>query len=371
MTVPDPHAPFFAERIPARPESAVPERLDGKDLCFWYASTRIAEASASCRYRIGNLVELLRGSTAVMDRELPPSSVHAKRAVIAIRPLVDAHFARMLARLRRQGIRLVADFDDLLFDCEPDHYPAILNGGRRALHERRLEQYRASLDHFDAFLVATEPLAEHLRALRNGAPVHVVPNGLSLRWVRQGQLLYEPWTPGSPKIIRYFSGSPTHDRDFLEIEEPLAAFLAEHPAVRLEVVGHLDFDRSRFPRDQINCRAHLEFEWLPELLAASWVTLAPLAQSEFNRCKSSIKFLEAAAFGCPTIASPSPDMQRHAGHGLLLAPTKNDWYAALTALLNDEHRMELGRAARAYAMAQCTAAASVAALMAARESWNP
>ncbi|HEV8247217.1 MAG TPA: hypothetical protein VGP93_15675, partial [Polyangiaceae bacterium] len=271
---------FWDEWIPARPESASPrkppERLDGKDLCFWYASTRIAEASASCRYRIGNLVELLRGSTAVMGRALPHSRTFGKRAVIAVRPLVDAHFARHLARLRRQGILLVADFDDLLFDCEPDYYPAILNGARRALHERRLERYRASLAHFDAFLVATEPLAEHLRSLRVGAPVHVVPNCLSLHWVRQGELLYPPWRPGCPKIIRYFSGSPTHDRDFSEIEEQLAAFLTQHPEVRLEVVGHLAFDRSRLPPAQVSYRAHLPFEWLPELLSESWVALAPL-----------------------------------------------------------------------------------------------
>src|SRR5262245_43112526 len=134
MTVPN---TFFDGWIPARPESVmresatVPERLDGKDLCFWYASTRIAEATASCRYRIGNRVEVLRGSTAVIDRALPHSAVEGKRAVVVVRPLVDDHAARFLAQLRRQGIRLVADFDDLLFDCPPDHYPPILNGGRR------------------------------------------------------------------------------------------------------------------------------------------------------------------------------------------------------------------------------------------------
>jgi glycosyltransferase involved in cell wall biosynthesis len=361
-----------------QPESeSVPRPLilDGRELCFWYRS-HIARAAASCRYRIGNLTELLRGATAVLDRPLTSSALRGKSTVIALRPLIDPKRARQLDGLRKRGIRWVADFDDLLFDCAPEDYPPILqSSGHRSLHEQRLRGYRMSLAYFDAFTVATEPLAEHLRALRPAAPVHVVPNGLSRAWVRRGLLLYPLWQPGMAKIIRYLPGSPSHDHDFAIIRRPLSAFLAAHPDVRLEIVGHLRFDAEGFPRDRISQRTRVPFHQLAELLASSWVTLAPLAPTAYNRCKTSIKFLEAAAFACPTIATPIPDMQRHRDAALhhagpLFATSDDDWNRALTDLLDDDTRLAIGRKAQAYVLDHATADASVAALDAARKAWS-
>jgi glycosyltransferase involved in cell wall biosynthesis len=336
---------------------------------FWYHSTRIAEASASCRYRIGNLVELLRGATAVIGTHIPRRSLRGKSVALVSRPMVDEARAATLANLRSQGLYLVADFDDLLFDCPIDEFPLIRQHRQpRAVYERRLQLYRSSLMHFDAFTVATVPLAQHLRKLCS-ASVHVVPNAISRIWLEQSRLLYRSWIPGDAKVIRYLSGSPTHDADFNSIAPALNAFLCANPTVRLEIVGHLRFDQSRFPAGCVSHRPHLPFQWLGEVLAPSWVNLAPLTATAFNRCKSAIKFLEAAALGCPTIATPVPDMERHASGGVLLATSRDDWFAALTELLDDEYRIALGQRIQAYVRSNCMGETAVAALHAAHTSW--
>lgn len=307
----------------------------------------------------------------MISESLPRAALAGKDVVLCARPAVDAKRAQVLGALRGQGLRLVADFDDLLFDCDPDDYPPIARGTRqRAVHELRLREYRQSLDHFDAFTVSTDSLAEHLRALRPGAPVHVVPNGVSPGWLRQGLMLYRTWRPGDPKVIRYLPGSPTHDRDFAVIANPLRGFLREHGNVRLEVVGPLSFDGSGFPQDRVARRARVPFERFAELLGSSWVTLAPLARSEFNRCKSAIKFLEAAAFACPTVATPIPDILRHRDGGVLRADTEEDWYRALTDLLPDDRRLALGLQAQKYVFSQGMADVSVQALDAALRNWG-
>ena len=347
-----------------------PARQCASDLCFWYHSSAIARASASCRYRIGNLTEVVRGATAVIDSVLSLRALQGKRALITARPFIDRSRLRSLATLRKKGVRLIGDFDDLLFDCPIDDFPPVMQGdGARSLHQERLGVYRDSLRYFDAFTVATEPLAEHLRALQPGVPVHVVPNGVSPAWARQTQLVYRSWQPGDRKIIRYLPGSPSHDADFAMVSHPLRAFLLDHPDVHFEVVGPLHWDTTGFPSDRIAHRPRVRFEHLGEWLASSWVNLAPLAATEFNRCKSAIKYLESAVVGCPTLATPIPDVARHRAGAVLTPRGADDWYSGLTLLLDDATRMELGSRARRYALGHATARQSAESLLVARAAW--
>src|SRR5262249_28363930 len=161
--------------------------------------------------------------------------------------------------------------------------------------------YSAALSAFDLFIVSTRALARRLSTLAPAASVAMVPNALSQAWVAQGKLLYRQWQPIDGLVIRYFSGSPSHDHDFASIAKPLARFVTDHPSVRVEIVGPLNVDLLSFPEGRLKLVPHVSYEELPRLLASSWVNLAPLASSEFTECKSAIKFLESGAFSCPTL----------------------------------------------------------------------
>jgi glycosyltransferase involved in cell wall biosynthesis len=90
------------------------------------------------------------------------------------------------------------------------------------------------------------------------------------------------------------------------------------------------------------------------------IGIAPLANTPFNRCKSSIKTLDYAALGLPVLAS---DREAYRGSladgigGMLLPDSADAWFAALSRLLRDAPlRRHLGEAARA-ALSEGTLAA--------------
>jgi glycosyltransferase involved in cell wall biosynthesis len=248
--------------------------------------------------------------------------------------------------LRESGVRLIADYDDLLFAGDVSGLPESVRGSTGpAEQSERLLRYADGLSAFGSFTVATRALAAKLRASVPRAHVVLVPNGLSEQWVAQGRALYPLFRPGDPLVIRYFAGSPSHDDDFDSIVPVLARFLDAHREIRLEVVGPVRFDPSRFPIGSVAALPKVSYETLPGLLASTWVNLAPLRPSAFNDCKSAIKVLESGAFDCPTLASANDDVLRHQelGAPVSLCSTEHDWFAALESMLDVERRRSLGR----------------------------
>lgn len=335
-------------RCPVHPRLRTPARR----VCFWYQALDVAKATASCRYRMGNLCELLSGADIVVRRALP-RQVRARVATVCmIRPLVTPPLLAELAALRAAGVRLVADFDDLLFAGRVSGLPASVGGATSsALLDARLEGYACALTAFDAFTVSTRPLRDQVLRRVPTAKVAVVPNGLSDAWVRQGRALYDAFRPGDPLVIRYFAGSPSHDEDFATVAEPIRRFLVDHPEVRLELVGSIRADLSAFPEGRAAFLSPVPYETLPRLIGKSWVNIAPLRSSEYAESKSALKVLEGAAFGCPTLASANDDVMRHHAQGapVRICETAQDWQRELERLLDMSRRMELGQAARRYA----------------------
>ncbi len=334
--------------------ASVTMQTSARGLCFWYEAVHVSKALASRRYRIGNLVELVRGGSAVIGRRFPTHLFDSTRAVCCVRPLHSRAFAKTLRAMRQAGIRVVADYDDLLF-------AGAVSGLPPSVGSSRPKSYAAALDSFDAFSVSTRPLAWRLTQIVPNKPVAVIPNALSDSWVRQGKVLYKPFLSGDPLVIRYLCGSPSHDADFACIRQPLAQFLRDQPTVRLEVIGPVNFDSSGFPPLRVQHLPAVPYDELPRLLASSWVTLAPLVSTAFNECKSAIKFLESAAFACPSLVSPNDDLERHQERGapILSCRSEQDWYERLTSLLQVERRLRDGAAAADYVTAHAMASSNV------------
>ncbi len=303
---------------------------DGDGVLYWYGATHVAKAENSRRYRIENLLESRTKSTSHVGRILPPGKLRGIHTVVVVRAYVDALARLQLHALRRRGVRLVADYDDLLFDCPLDEFPPAERLRDRPRMARRLRIYRRGLDAFDAFTCSTEPIADALRRLRPDAPVELVANVPSPRWIEQGWRRFgrSAWKPGDPKVLRYLPGSPSHDRDFAVIEDVLAEFLRRHDDVALEVVGYLNFDRAKFPRDRVAHRPKVAYEDFPAVLLSTWVNLAPVAPTAYGLARSPIKLREASAFGVPTLSN-HPLYPPHPS--LTVARTTADWRDALEA----------------------------------------
>ncbi len=338
-----------------------------RGVCAWSQAVHLAKAAASCRYRIGNFVDLLTGVDVVISARFPKHLVASCRVLSCLRPFLTPALGQLLAGLREQGLLLVADYDDLLFAGEVTGLPESVGGPDTALKAGRLHAYSSGLASFDTITVATRALAAQAERAAPHARVIVVPNGLSEQWVAQGRALYDAFRAGDSKVIRYFAGSPSHDRDFASIIDPLASFLAEHRDVRLEVVGPVTFDVQRFPDGSVAALKSVEYDHLPGMLASTWVNLAPLEPSDFNTCKSALKVLESGAFECPTLASPCDDVLRHLelGAPIVLCRSPHDWYSGLVALLDSDRRFTMGRGVAEHVRQHGMARASLPALLSA------
>ncbi len=259
-------------------------------------------------------------------------------AVLSLRPTGRRSLDHCRAQLQ------VAEYDDLLF-AAPEESPAVLNG-KRSLSTARMRsvQARRALRTFSHVLVSTQALAEEVRLAHPRAQVAVAGNDPDRAWLEQGRAIYRAWRPGDPRIIRYLPGSDSRELDFSVVADALLTFLDKHADARLEIVGPCDL--SAWPRLQARIRhlPFMAFDQLAEWYASAWTTIAPLASTRFNRCKSAIKFSESASFGAPCIATPSPAM-RLAGAGTarpLLAEDAQGWMDQLEHLRDDQFREHLG-----------------------------
>jgi len=182
-----------------------------------------------------------------------------------------------LKKLLEKNWVVVTEFDD-----HPDHFPAM----------RVTEQYSFSGVH--AVQTSTEPLAKILRA-RNPS-VAVFPNAM--------RALPEPRNFSDLQNLTLFFGALNRQADWAELLPTLNQVAA--------VTGkRLKF---RIVHDQALFAAlatpHKEFfptcdhDTYLDLLGASEIAFMPLADTAFNRAKSDLKFIEAAACRATPLASP-------------------------------------------------------------------
>jgi glycosyltransferase involved in cell wall biosynthesis len=97
-------------------------------------------------------------------------------------------------------------------------------------------------------------------------------------------------------------------------------------------------------------------EWHPSLGQLD-VGIVPLASSQFNEAKSTLKGLEYAAHGIPFVASPLPEYEVLAqeGIGLLAKDRGRTWRAQLLRIMQDDVlRAELSQRGRELVRAQHT-----------------
>jgi glycosyltransferase involved in cell wall biosynthesis len=175
---------------------------------------------------------------------------------------------------------------------------------------------RQSVALVDGVITTTEFLADQLRQSFD-LPVAVVPNFLNReQWDYSASLRKENLAPEAP-VIGYFSGSPSHNRDYQIAEDGLRAVLEEYPHSRLRIAGYLDVPDSLQPySNRIDRLPFMDFLGLQRAIAEVSVNISPVQHNVFAHSKSELKYFEAAAVATPTVASPAPTFQSVIDHGV-------------------------------------------------------
>jgi glycosyltransferase involved in cell wall biosynthesis len=253
------------------------------------------------------------------------------------------------ARARDRAI--VFDTDDLIFEPDLVGHLAAFDGWseeERIGESDRLARYRETLRACDAAIVTTTPLAGF--AQRHVARVEVVFNAVSREMVRLSDRARRRQSSADVVTIAYFSGTRSHNRDFLHAADAVLWALETYPSTRFLAVGKLDLDE-RFAAwgERVERAPLMPWQALPKLLGRVDINLAPLEPGNpFTECKSCVKYLEAALVAVPSIASPRPDFVRviEDGRNGLLAESPDEWREALRRLIERPGlRVDVGSAA--------------------------
>jgi glycosyltransferase involved in cell wall biosynthesis len=298
--------------------------------------------------------------------------------VILHRVAWDPGVQALIDQTRDAGGVVLYDIDDLVFEPESTHLHhglSLLSPRDQALYHDGVRRYRRCLLACDGAIAPTEFLAGRVRRL--GKPAWVSRNCVDLEILQRsdeamaarpsggraaGEGVAGDPTAGSPPsdrlVVGYASGSRTHDRDFGAAAGPaLLRLMAHRDDFVLRLIGPLELGPEWAPfQERVQRVPAVDWRTLPAVLADFDLSLAPLEiDNPFCQAKSELKWLEAAAVGVPSVASATgafrtaieaANAQQGAETGWL-ATDSQDWFSAVTALLDDGARREaMGAAAR-------------------------
>ena len=160
--------------------------------------------------------------------------------------------------------------------------------------------------------------------------------------------------PLAPFVIGW-GGSKGHEKDLAEIAPTLIDFCSRHDDVLFHYMGFPPIYERHFggiPRGRGKCTPAGPIEDYFDFLGNIHVGLAPLGDTEFNRCRSDVKFLEYASHSVVPVLADAAPYRAHGRHGqnCLIYKSPEELAAILEDLYRDREKTRaLSSAAYAYA----------------------
>ena len=311
---PDPWAPSIDERVRRVATSGA------HTVAYLYE----VPDTSTFRYRVFNMVEALgvddRGqrisATWFTRAELPilERLIGEVDTLIICRTRYTARLDSLVTRARAAGCRVLFDVDDLIFDTR--YVSLVLETLDRNPGEAMLDEWFASISRIGALLRLCDGAisTNHFLSARiedfAQLPAWVVPNFLNdLQLQRAAEVRrsrHASVQPGRVTTIGYFSGTPTHNRDFELVSTALARVMTRHADVRLLIVGFLDVGPALHGFvDRIDILPLTDFLTLETLIGETGLNIVPLQTNAFSNSKSELKYFEAAIVETPTFATPT------------------------------------------------------------------
>jgi glycosyltransferase involved in cell wall biosynthesis len=325
--------------------------------------------TSTFRYRVFNPVQAIGTSTSKelsatwfhrTDLERMSAFIDRADALIICRARYNAAIGRLISRARARGIKILFDVDDLVFDPSLTHL-LVETLDQDAEQEVTWDtyfaltsRYAATLQLCDGATTTNEYIAGHLRRALSSRPVRIVPNLLNKTQQEFSKsILARKHSSGFARNeqlhIGYFSGTPTHNRDFMIAARAIQRVMERHRDVMFRIVGFLDKRVGLSESERVEAIPLQDFMNLQRLVGEVEINIAPLQDNVFTNCKSELKYFEAAACGTITVATPTHSFSRaiHDGGNGFLARSY-EWEEKLEAAIS------LVRTRDAYAeMALC------------------
>jgi len=268
---------------------------------------------AKVQYELSDVDELLKGADVVITSKMANAEV----------------FAALLAGRDLYKYKLVVDTDDDADSLE-EMTPAFRDFHSSAGITRLIRaQYRAA----DLVTVSTAHLAEKIR--KYNAHLTIVPNCVDLD-MHTSALGRQKEARHANDVRIYWGGGGGHYPDLLMVKDAVTRVFNEDSRVKLVFSNFVpDWAADLSPRRvfmipfaKLNAYAKV-LKWI-----CADVAIAPMLDTEFNRSKSNVKWLDYSMAGIPGVYSDVlPYASVRNGVTGLKATDTQSWYEALMRLI--------------------------------------
>ena len=270
----------------------------------------------------------------------------------------------------KEDVRIVVDFDDNVFEVSPlsSHYQdygteevriRLPNGDIKELwkdgfnidlkkNRERLDTIKFCLESVDMVTTTTEILGNVLRNYNEN--IRILPNCVDLSRWRKLPL------KETDEIKLFWSGGWSHYEDWFLIRDVIPEVMRRYKNVKMVVMGFDFFAKvNDLPRERFEFHdwEHVQAYPLQCSIISPDISIIPLRDTNFNRCKSSIKWVEMAAMGVPSVVSfVSPYMEMgplsQKDNAVFIQNNDKDaWIEGISRLVEDaELRKEITKNAR-------------------------
>jgi hypothetical protein len=239
---------------------------------------------------------------------------------------------RLPGLFKAQKVASVCHFDDDLLNINP----ALGEEIQKRQGDPQVQNARQTLlAQSDLIYASTAFLAE-----RYGAqfPQQSVFSGIYAPYL--DFLLKEKPKPKKTPLTFGYMGSKGHQEDLDAIAADIGQVLEHNPSIRFETFGTIAMPPAlqafggRVKAHQTNTDYS---GFLNQLVRLNWaIGLAPLNDTDFNRCKAPTKYIEYTTCGIATLASSGHVYAQFAPESQILIAEPGEWAAQIQRLIDSE-----------------------------------
>jgi glycosyltransferase involved in cell wall biosynthesis len=335
-----------------------------------YCQERSACTTLRIKQPLERMQELKLAETHIITHGHHAPEAIRKSDIIFMGRSASTPVLTMMKKAQEMGKKIVFDLDDNMFevavtsphykDCgvmnvnfeNPDGAKGdVWKDGQAGFDLKRNRGLRKSfidvVRQADWVTVTTPPLEKVYK--RYNDHVTIIPNALNFR------IWEKPDISHNGKEVRLlYTGAANHFEDWLFIHPVFTELQNKYKNLKIVLIG-TDWKMAPSKMDYSRVEVHrwVDFEAYPYLMKSLCcdIGVAPVRVSDFNDCRSELKWVEYSALKMATVATnhgPYKRAIRNSETGLLASDEK-EWVDALSTLIeNNTRRRHISESAYAY-----------------------
>lgn len=257
-------------------------------------------------------------------------------------------FAIMGAIARKKGRIIISDMDDALWEVLPD------NTAYEVFKQDEVQKTVSAICDEVDYITCTNPYLRNVIAHNTNSKhdkIKIMPNYINLNLYSHRCEFKD-----THEIQLTHFGSTSHFKSLQdeEFNKGIDMIFKDYPNVILKTIGaNIPKYKNRWGRRYMHGFGDVDvYKWIaekfPGFMDETDIIVAPLSDNTYNRCKSSIKFIEASSAKKPGVWQRIRQYNEvvEEGYNGFLARTATEWYQSIKKLIEDKRlRKKVGEMA--------------------------